>query len=99
MQPTACRHPPHPAAGKFGAFWVKDGRVVGAFLEGGSAGGRAGRGGGGWGHRRRCPPPPANSTATPSPPDEFGAIKKAVQQRAAAPADLASQGLAWAAKL
>lgn len=26
-----------PASGKFGAYWVKDGAVVGAFLEGGSA--------------------------------------------------------------
>lgn len=57
-----------PKSGKFGAFWVKEGHVVGAFLEGGSN-------------------------------DEFAAIKKAVQQRAAAPADLQSQGLAWAAKL
>ncbi|KAI3437605.1 hypothetical protein D9Q98_000057 [Chlorella vulgaris] len=53
------------SAGKFGAFWVKDGRVVGAFLEGGSD-------------------------------EENAAIKKTVVARAAAPADLEQQGLAFA---
>jgi len=53
---------------KFGAYWVKDGQVVGAFLEGGS-------------------------------PEENAAIKKAVQQRPAAPADLAQQGLGFALAL
>lgn len=57
-----------PATGKFGAFWVKDGAVVGAFLEGGAG-------------------------------EENDAIKKAVVQRAAAPADLAQQGLAFAQAL
>ncbi|PSC73208.1 monodehydroascorbate reductase [Micractinium conductrix] len=53
---------------KFGAYWVKDGAVVGAFLEGGSN-------------------------------DDNAAIMKAVVARAAAPADLAQQGLAWALAL
>ena len=56
------------AAGKFGAYWVRDGAVVGAFLESGS-------------------------------PEENAAIKTAVQQCAAAPADLVQQGLAFALAL
>ena len=53
------------AAGKFGAYWVQGGAVVGAFLEGGSG-------------------------------EENAAIQKAVAARAAAPPDLAQQGLAFA---
>ena len=53
------------SAAKFGAYWVKEGAVVGAFLEGGSA-------------------------------EENAAIKKVVAARAAAPADLKQQGIAFA---
>lgn len=49
--------------GKFGAYWVKDGTVNGAFLESGTA-------------------------------DEFAAIKRVVQGKAKAPADLADLGKA-----
>jgi monodehydroascorbate reductase (NADH) len=54
------------ATGKFGAFWVDNGRVVGAFLESGS-------------------------------PEEFAAIKKVALEQLEAPADLATDGLAFLA--
>lgn len=54
--------------GKFGAFWVDNGRVVGAFLESGTA-------------------------------EEFAAIKKVALEQPEAPADLATEGLAFASKL
>ncbi|KAK9824670.1 hypothetical protein WJX72_012200 [[Myrmecia] bisecta] len=56
------------ASKKFGTYFVSEGKVVGAFLEGGSN-------------------------------DENAALKKVAEQQPDAPADLASQGLAFASKL
>ena len=50
----------------FGSYWVKDGKVVGAFLESGK-------------------------------PEELAALKKVAEEQPAAPADLAKQGLDFAA--
>lgn len=58
------------STGKFGAYWVSDGKVVGGFLESGS-------------------------------PEENASLKKLALEMPAAPlsADLAKQGLEFAAKL
>lgn len=53
---------------KFGTYFLKDGKVVGAFLESGT-------------------------------PEENAAIKKVAATQPPAPADLASQGIGFAAKL